>query len=80
MKAKILADFQICISLPLTAEKKLWKNLHKLLMELWNPAFEATKSISNLGNKIDYISDKNIFLFKQKLFGIHPSSVLQYVQ
>ena len=33
-----------------------------------------------LGNKIDYISDKNIYLFKQKLFGIHPSSVLQYVQ
>ena len=33
-----------------------------------------------LGNKIDYISYKNIYLFKQKLFGIHPSSVLQYVQ
>ena len=36
----------------------------------WNKIF--------LGNKIGYISDKNIYLFKQKLFGIQPSSVLQY--
>ena len=31
-----------------TAEKKLWTDSHKRLMELWNPTFEATKNLSNL--------------------------------
>ena len=30
------------------SRKKLWTDSHKLLMELWNPTFEATKNISNL--------------------------------
>ena len=37
---------------------------------------ENHKKIFELGNKIDYMSDKNIYLFMQRLFGIHPSSVL----
>ena len=32
----------------LAAKKKLWADSQKLSMELWNPTFEATKSLSNL--------------------------------